>query len=63
MCLVWNSMLTNKDCFTECALLGGTTKGMAIPVNRMVQEGPLWETLAMQEGPLWGNLSMAGHTT
>jgi hypothetical protein len=56
-------MLTNKDCFRECALLGGTTKGMAIPVNRMVQEGPLWETLAMQEGPPWGNLSMAGHTT
>jgi hypothetical protein len=27
-------------------------KGMAIPINRMVQEGPLW-----------GNLSKEGHTT
>jgi hypothetical protein len=33
-------------------LLGGAEKGMAIPVNRMVQEGPLW-----------GNLRKAGHTT
>jgi hypothetical protein len=50
-------------------------KGMAIPVSRMVQEGPLWgnlsnatgasvgESLAMQQGPLWGNLSKASHTT
>jgi hypothetical protein len=33
-------------------LLGGAEKGMAIPVNCMVQEGPLW-----------GNLSKVGHTT
>jgi hypothetical protein len=33
-------------------MLGGAAKGMAIPIKRMVQEGPLW-----------GNLSKAGHTT
>jgi hypothetical protein len=32
-------------------LLGGSVKGMAIPMNCMVQEGPLW-----------GKLSKAGHT-
>jgi hypothetical protein len=52
MCMVWNSLLTNYNCFRECALLGGAAKGMAIPINRMVQEGALW-----------GNLSKAGHTT
>jgi hypothetical protein len=52
MCLVWNNFLTNLDCFRECALLGGAEKGMAIPVNDMVQEMPLW-----------GNLIMAGHAT
>jgi hypothetical protein len=35
MCLVWNNLLTNLDCFRECALLGGAVKGMAIPVNCM----------------------------
>jgi hypothetical protein len=51
MCLVWNSLLTNYDFFRECALLSGAAKGMAIPVDRMVQEGPLW-----------GNRSKVGHT-
>jgi hypothetical protein len=52
MCLVWNNLLNNLDCFRECVLLGGAEKGMAILVNCMVQEGPLW-----------GNLRRVGHTT
>jgi hypothetical protein len=36
MCLVWNSLLTNYDCFRECALFGGAAKGMAISMNHMV---------------------------
>jgi hypothetical protein len=47
-CLVWNNLLTNSDCFRECALLGGGAMGTAIPVNRMVQEGPLSKTLGRQ---------------
>jgi hypothetical protein len=26
-CLVWNNLLTNLDCFRECALLSGAKKG------------------------------------
>jgi hypothetical protein len=33
-------------------MLGGEVKGMAIPVNNVVQEGPMW-----------GNFSKVGHTT
>jgi hypothetical protein len=50
MCLVWNSLLTNYDCFVECALLGGAAMGMAIPVNYMVQVGPLWGILSNTRG-------------
>jgi hypothetical protein len=50
MCLVWNNLLNNFDCFRECVLLGGAEKGMAIPVNRMVQEGPLWGNLSNARG-------------
>jgi hypothetical protein len=28
----------------------------------MVQEGPLWETVAHEAGSLWGNHSKAQHT-
>jgi hypothetical protein len=31
-------------------LLGGAEKGMAIPINRMVQEGPLWGNLSNARG-------------
>jgi hypothetical protein len=50
MCLVWNSLLTNQNCFRECVLLSGAKMGMAIPVNRMGQEGPLWENLSNARG-------------
>jgi hypothetical protein len=33
-----------------CALLGGVVKGLVILVNRMVQEGPLWENLSNAKG-------------
>jgi hypothetical protein len=39
-----------KICFRECVLLGGAEKGMAIPINYMVQEGPLWGNLSNARG-------------
>jgi hypothetical protein len=53
-CLAWNNLLTNKDCFRKCALLGGAAKGMAILVNRMVQEGPLWGNISNARGATVG---------
>jgi hypothetical protein len=34
----------------ECALLGGAAKGMAIPMNHIVQKGPLWGNLSNARG-------------
>jgi hypothetical protein len=39
-------MLNNLDYFRKCVLFGGAAKGMAIPINRVVQEGPLWGNLS-----------------
>jgi hypothetical protein len=50
MCLVWNNLLTNYDCFMEFALLGGVAMGMAIPMNCMVQGGPRWGNLSNARG-------------
>jgi hypothetical protein len=50
MCLVWNILLNNLDCFRELVLLGGAAKGVAIPVNHMVQEGPMWGNLSKARG-------------
>jgi hypothetical protein len=54
MCLVWNNLLNNLDCFRLCVLLGGAVKGMAIPINRVVQEGPLWGKLSNARGAYVG---------
>jgi hypothetical protein len=35
-------------------LLGGAGKGVAIPINRMVQEGPLWGNLSNARGAPMG---------
>jgi hypothetical protein len=37
-------------------LLGGAEKGMAIPVNCMVQEGPLWGNFSNARGAYVGKL-------
>jgi hypothetical protein len=50
MYLVWNNLLNNLDCFRECVFLGGAAKGMAIPINRVVQEGPMWGNLSNARG-------------
>jgi hypothetical protein len=50
MCMVWNNLLNNLDCFRECVLLGGAANGMAIPINHVVQEGPLWGNLSNAKG-------------
>jgi hypothetical protein len=38
----------------ECVLLSGAEKGMAVPVNCMVQEGPLWGNVSNARGASMG---------